>query len=147
MSKEKNKYVNNLLKEFVETNNIKYYHKRIGRCDWKKCQSACCRFHHTGMTKCKGSIITKHANYHKPEDEVHKVSNGHIHTLIPFLCQSISFDGRCEIHNKRDQPRVCKYFPMTPYDNMFKCLEHICSYKFIKLKNKKYKKNKLVKEK
>jgi len=143
--KDKNDYVNDLAKKCAEEDNNKHYWKRTGRCDYKKCQSACCRFHHMGGKKVNGSILLKQHNYHEEHTYVEKVSNGYIHQLKPFLCPSITFDGLCVLHNKRSQSRVCKYFPMSAKDKVWVALKHICSYKFEKIKNEKWKKEKVEK--
>ena len=147
MSKEKNKYVNEILKENFIKNNKKHYYVRTGSCNWKKCQSACCRFRHTGKIKISGKnkeLSYKHQYHNDQGQEEQRIcSNGYEHKLSPFLCPSITFDGKCKLHNKRSQPYVCQYFPMVPDDGVYIALKHICGYKFKKIKNTKWKKKKV----
>ena len=135
----KNVYIIKLLKEDAIRNNNPFYFVRKGFCDYKKCQSACCRFTHIG----KNADYKK--NYYnlgqfcdKQGVQIRNV-NGIDHFIVPRLCNHISFDGKCELHNKRNQPRICKYFPMHPTDSTYIILKNICGYKFYKVKNLKYK--------
>ena len=145
MSKERNKFINDMRKRDSEESNKEYYTKRIGKCVWKKCQSACCRFRSYGRIKIKGSFISKQLNYHD-DNIVQKASNGYIFDLSPFLCPSITFEGKCVLHGKKEQSYVCTYFPMNKDDGMYIALKHICGYKFKKVKNKKYKRDKKKEE-
>ena len=136
----KNIYVNKVHKDFAIKENKDYYFQRSGFCDWKKCQSACCRFHHVRNIDCKGAIILKPSAYYQNHEIVVKQIGNKIHYLKPFLCEAISLDGKCRLHNKKWQTRVCKYFPMSPDDGMYVAVESVCRFKFKKVKNKKYKK-------
>lgn len=69
-----------------------------------------------------------------------KTLNQHDCYLTPRLCPHINVEGGCELHNKRTQPRVCKYFPMHHEDGTYITLKHVCTYKFKEVKNNKHKK-------
>lgn len=141
MSKERNKYVNDLHKD--NTTN-KYLEVREGNCDYVKCQSACCRFNCQGHVKNSGH----NKNYASMSDYQNVVGlqikslNRQDFYLTPRLCPYIKVEGGCELHDKRTQPRVCKYFPMYPSDGVFQAVKHVCGYKFVKVRNPNYKSEK-----
>jgi hypothetical protein len=137
----KNEYINDCNK-YNTTD--KYVYVRSGKCDYIKCQSACCRFNCQHNIKNTGHI----KDYHKMCDYQHiksvqtKVFNKYTFYLTPRLCPHIKIEGGCELHGKRTQPRVCKYFPMSVSDGMYQAVKHVCGYKFKKVKNLNYKKEK-----
>lgn len=120
----------------------KYIWQRYGSCDWKKCQSACCRFN------CQRHIANNSHNkdYHKMCDYMHimnvqeRTINGHDIYMSPRLCPYIKIEGGCMLHGKRTQPRVCKYFPMDYEDGVYIAVKHVCGYKWKKIRNPNYKK-------
>ena len=138
-STSKNDYVNKMWGKST----AKYYYIRTGSCNYKKCQAACCRFN------CLGHRPHNKKDYHFMTDFQHyqgvliKKINGIDFHLSPRLCPHIAVDGKCELHKKNKQPNVCKYFPMSPNDGVYLALKHVCSYKFKKIRNPKYKKEKL----
>ena len=140
-TESKNDYVNRLHKERAEKDNLSHYYVRSGKCDWEKCQSACCRFRCYGKVKASGKITVIH-EYEDGASLQFRMSNGYQFTLGPFLCPSMGFNGACALHNKKSQPYICQYFPMNPDDGVYIALKHICGYKFKKAKNEKYKKPK-----
>ena len=136
-SKNKNLYISKLLKEEGIRIKRKFYYKRIGKCDYKKCMSACCRFNCLSHWKTESKDYQKMSDLQQYQGVQTKSINGNDFYITPRLCLYISFNGKCELHNKRTQPRVCKYFPMHQTDGVYLALQHICGYKFIKIKNTK----------
>ena len=142
----KNEYVNKLIKTNKKDTNYKFYYKRTGRCNWKKCQAACCRFECIIGEKKKNK--SQYMNDYVATFQTTQIRhiNGYDIYFKPKWCDKITLDGKCTLHNKKRQPRVCMYFPMHPDDGMYTALKHICGYKFKKLKNPYYKPKKEVKE-
>jgi len=131
-SKEKNKYVNDITKPTKEDTNNKYYYKRFGKCNYKKCQSACCRF------ICYGTY--KFNKYHESNKYDKIVKIGKQEWGVDFKhCSNLTFNGLCKLHNKPSQPRVCSLFPMSPDDGVYIILKKFCGYYFKKFKNPYYK--------
>jgi len=133
-----NEYINKLGLKSKE----KYLWVRSGKCNPVKCGSACCRFNVLGHVK-----NNSHAkNYHQMSDYLQhnniqiRVLNRSTIYMTPRLCPNIAIDGKCELHNKRTQPKVCKYFPMTPKDGVYVAVKHVCGFKFEKINNPNYKK-------
>lgn len=141
MSKETNNKVNKINQADAIKHNDKHYHIRSGKCDYVKCQSACCRFKVCGkQIKQKG--IYSELNVGGEKYSLKQV-NGSMFYLASFLCPHIKVEGGCELHNKpRKQPYICQHFPMLPTDGMYMIVKHVCNYKFKKVKNIKYKKKK-----
>lgn len=144
-AKQKNEEVNKILKDAGKSD--KFYWKRTGKCCWKTCQSACCRFStQKSINKKAKSNWQAMGDYQHVPNLQFRSLNGYDFYIIPRLCPHISFDGKCDLHNKKTQPRVCQYFPMHPRDGTYIALKHICGYKFKKIKNKKIVKRKLPTE-
>ena len=137
MVENKNEYVNKLLKTTKKETSYKFYYKRTGSCNWKKCQAACCRFECVIGDKNKNKKQYLNDFNHIDFDELRRL-NGYDVYLKAKLCSHITVDGKCVLHNSKLQPRVCTYFPMHPDDGMYISVEHVCGYKFKKLKNPYY---------
>ena len=136
---EKNQYVNKILKECAEEQHKKYYYKRTGNCNYKKCMSACCRFNCQKHRKKNSKQQYQMSDYSYIRDVSIISDDKYDFYISPRLCMYLTFDGLCKSHKKKLQPRVCQYFPMHPDDGTFIALRKICGYKFNKIKNKKYK--------
>ena len=136
---ETNKHVNEIYKR--NTSDI-FIWQRYGKCNWKQCQSACCRF----------NVLTHIKNTSHPK-EYHKMQNYHSETIantqlrtlnrndiimFPRLCPHIKVEGGCMLHGKRTQPNICRYFPMNPNDGVYVAVKHVCGYNFKKVRNKNY---------
>ena len=135
----KNKKLNDILKNRAEEHNEKYWNKRVGKCDPTKCSSACCRFF----------TISSYSNdeYHDLASSSHK---GTLYSIKKYKkkevriyhnnCKYMAINGRCKLHNKKKQPYTCNVFPMHIDDATYQIVKKYCGYKFVKIKNKKYKK-------
>ena len=143
---DKNEYVNDILKPSKKDTNDKTYFKRIGKCNYKKCQAACCRFEcFVGQKEKKKAQY--HTDYNREGVTDIRHINGYDVYIKPKWCDKITLDGKCVLHNNRRQPNVCKYFPMHPtIDGMYLAVKHLCGYKFIELKNPYYNPKKEMKE-
>ncbi len=130
---DKNKYINEMMKDTKD----KFYYKRIGKCDYKKCQAACCRFECVVGEKKKHKA--QYLNAYSPfgVTDIRHI-NGYDVYIKPKWCDKIALNGKCKLHNNKRQPRVCKFFPMVPEDGMYIALKQVCGYKFKKIKNKNY---------
>ena len=139
MIHEKNEFINN-----TKNTDDKFIYVRSGKCDSSKCQSACFRFNVNGYYKNSGHKKKYHqmSDYQYIQGIQVRVINRHLINLTPRLCPHIKIEGGCDLHNKRTQPRVCKYFPMSPDDGVYVAVKHVCGYKFKRVKNKNYKKKK-----
>jgi hypothetical protein len=127
----KNKYITKILKEEViefnkqlkdKRKKKRYYFVRIGKCNPLKCQSACCRF------------LVNFSNYgliNSSTIDIFQATSG-FHHVISNHCPRITIDGKCSLYNKKNEPRVCKYFPMKYDDSVYEYVKKVCGYKFIK---------------
>jgi len=136
----KNNYINKIAKS---NHNIKFFWKRTGSCDYVKCQSACCRFNVHKSIENNGWNKDYHKMNEYSEMTVSNVQirklNKHDIVMSPRLCPHIKIEGGCNLHGKRTQPHVCKYFPMTPIDGVYIAVKHVCGYKFKEIRNPNYK--------
>lgn len=135
-------------KKWLRSTDRKFIYQRSGKCNPKKCESACCRFDHVGHTDNNGQSM----DYHKMNSFRHirgvqtRVVNRITHYITPRLCPYIKIGGGCDLHGKRTQPTVCRDFPVTPTDGVYVACKHVCGYKFKKIRNPNYKKQKETEE-
>jgi len=90
-----------------------HYVKRVGKCEPKKCKSACCKFinlqypstylEQFGTKSCKG-------------------------TRINVKCSQLS-NNKCALWNSKKFPGACKQFP-HPTDNVYIEVMDVCTFKF-----------------
>lgn len=128
-----NEEINNISITEARGKKKKFYYKRTGICEPSKCSSACCRFVLAGM---------HYEGYHKIVFEWSKNPIGtfnprnrkEVQLVFSFHCPQITIDGKCKLHNKKDQPYICDAFPMVPSDTVYKYVNKYCGYKFVKTK-------------
>jgi len=100
---------------------------RGGKCDYKKCKSACCSFFTLeNITKSMpNNRIKSREDYWKVTGRAQIVeSNGYKFAVAVHRCAQLDEDGKCKIYKNR--PIECKQWP-TPRDNMHKMLGDVCS--------------------
>ena len=110
--------------------------KRIGKCNPEKCQSACCRINVNILHP------TYSSNRYYLDDitstrKIQKINQHWQLKITPRICRNLTTDGRCTLHDKRTQPRVCRLFPMSPRDGVYMAVKKYCGFKFIKIKKVK----------
>ncbi len=93
--------------------NKEYLIKRIGKCDYKKCNSACCRFMHFHGSKFHGCFLEKSCNGY----------------ILKKNCKNLMRSGRCRIFKKNEWPPACKNFPVL-LDPHHAVIYKKCSFKF-----------------
>ena len=89
---------------------------RTGKCDYKKCGNACCKF------LC---FPGSHEYYEGFGDRGISVD----HIIFKKRCKYLSKNGVCQKWDKEDFPRACKQFP-HPTDNTYLEVIEKCSFKF-----------------
>jgi hypothetical protein len=90
---------------------------RRGRCNQKACRAACCR----ALNLLSGSFNNDNAT--KPSEENIAFTNARCSQINEL---SDSFD--CAIYKNR--PSVCKDFPASPWDLIYRRVKRVCSYWF-----------------
>jgi len=88
--------------------------RRIGKCDYKKCKSVCCKFFCISGRKYNQGFGKK---------------NEFGDTIVDVLCKNLSKDGKCLLFKTRKFPRACKQFPHST-DGVYKNIMDKCSFKF-----------------
>jgi len=88
--------------------------KRIGKCDYKKCNSACCKF-----------FCIDGKTYYCGFGKENEFGS----TVVKISCKNLSKDGKCKLFKTRKFPRACKQFP-HPTDGVYKHILDKCSFKF-----------------
>jgi len=89
---------------------------RVGKCDPKKCNSACCKFIHLNGKE-------YYTNYAKGFGT--RTNYG---TKIRKRCKYLKRNNKCKLWGKR-LPEACRQFP-HPNDKMYWLTEKKCSFKF-----------------
>ena len=88
--------------------------KRVGKCDYKKCKSACCKFFSMdGKTYYQGF---------GKENEFGSI-------IVKVECKNLDRCGRCPLFRTRKFPRACKQFP-HPSDGVYTHISDKCSFQF-----------------
>lgn len=88
--------------------------RRTGKCDYKKCGSACCRF----------ICMQGHAYW---DGFGKKNEFGSI--IINVKCKNLKKDGSCSLFKTKKFPGACKQFP-HPGDRLYQHIAEKCSFKF-----------------
>jgi len=88
--------------------------KRTGKCDYKKCKSACCRFINGGNSSYWEGFGKK--------NEFGKV-------IVDIKCKNLKKNGDCSLFGTRDWPGACKQFPYLD-DGVYQHIANKCSFKF-----------------
>ena len=102
----------------------RYLVTREGKCDYKKCNSACCKiFAERNHTYSDGE---EGYNYLKGFSDK-KIGN---HIIFCKNCKSLDKKGACSRWNKKDFPGPCKEFP-HPFDGVYVAVLQKCSFKFV----------------
>ncbi len=90
----------------------KYLVERTGKCNPKKCHSACCKFIHLGKRSYFGGFCCK----------------SKFGYIIKKKCKYLK-NNKCTLWKKKSFPNVCKQFP-HPSDGVFLEISKKCSFKF-----------------
>ena len=141
----KNSKLNNIKKKRAEEYNESFWYKRIGKCNPQRCGGACCRY--------STATNNKEEEYH---DIVKRQDAGNIHSIKRyknkeiiinnFICPYMTIDCKCSLHGKKKQPYTCDVFPMHHTDCTYQAIKKFCGYRFIRIKNNKYKYKRKIKE-
>ena len=127
--------LNKIKKDRAIKENKRFWFKRIGKCDPSICGGACCRYsvanHNTDAEYHNLITVPIPVKIIKTKTKVLEV--------IAINCPNITIDGKCCLHGKKKQPYTCDVFPMHPEDGTYILVKKYCSYKFIKIKNDRYK--------
>ncbi len=94
--------------------NKKYLIERIGECDYKKCNSACCRFFY----------LDNMGNF--ADGFFEKVDNAYI---LKKNCKYLSRYGKCSVWKKENWPGACRDFPILN-DKHYVYISEKCTIKF-----------------
>lgn len=145
----KNLKLNKIKKERAEKNNNPSWMKRVGSCNPSKCGGACCRY--------TVSVLRNNEEY---QNLIHSDKGGVMHSVKKIkdkelivtnaVCPYMTMDCKCSMHGKKKQPYTCDVFPMHHTDGVYQAVKKLCGYRFVKVKNPKYKykrKKKVVEEK
>jgi len=98
----------------IERNNKQYVVVRTGKCNPKKCKSACCtHLHWTGNEE----YIKQFGTKCKP-----------LGALIKKKCKQLC-NNKCKRWGRSNFPSVCKTFP-HPNDGLYLAVMDKCSFKF-----------------
>ena len=88
--------------------------QRVGKCEPKKCHSACCKF-------CSAAYITNYSKGFFKKDEFGCY-------IAKLKCNNLNKDGSCKKWGK-NLPNPCKQFP-HPNDSIYWNVMDKCSFKF-----------------
>lgn len=126
-----NKWLNEKChKDIAEKENKRFYFIRSGKCQPERCQSLCCRIRVSKEEK-------QFTNALREFDIIREVDG--VNYLIEFKsCRYMTLDGKCKLHNKKEQIRICRYFPMSPKDPHYQVVKEFCGFMFTEHENKKY---------
>jgi hypothetical protein len=97
----------------------KYLVEKKGHCDYKKCNSSCCRF----FLYSKSKINTYQRCFGK------KTKYG---LKINIKCKNLKPDNTCKLWGKSKLPIACKEFP-HPIDKMYFAVYGKCGFYFEKV--------------
>jgi hypothetical protein len=106
-----------LKKEFVIV-------KRTGKCNYKKCKNACCKF-------CSAAYLKDYSRGFFEKDVFGK-------EIVKIKCNNLNKNGTCKLWGKKSSkdsqtnkgfPLACKEFPI-PQDSIYWNVLDVCSYKF-----------------
>lgn len=108
---------------FLTNKEIDERYNRSGKCDFKKCKAACCRFYLIGIVNTINS-----ERYMKGFGFKIITQNGMRKAILPIVCNHLDLKTyECKIQSKK--PLCCKQFPV-PEDGVYKLVADKCSYKF-----------------
>ncbi len=88
--------------------------RRTGKCDYKKCKSACCKFICLGESKYWDGFGKK---------------NEFGNIILNTKCKNLNKKGECLVFKKKNFPEACKQFP-HPIDGVYKHIAEKCMFKF-----------------
>jgi len=109
----------------------KFYYKRVGKCNPKKCNSACCKVFTFGDAQ--GEYYRGFVNRIK----AHKRKNGKREfSYFKKQCCFLKSNGKCSRWNTC-LPIPCYQFPWFN-DNTYKLVKSVCSIKWKKITKKEY---------
>ena len=132
MSRETNAYVNEQLAK--SPNKRGWYWQRRGKCDPVKCRDACCRFSVATITEDDFDYVQMVRS--KSRDfSVCELNDKEV-IVTPNHCPKLGIFGGCKIHGAKEQPTVCKYFPMSPTDGVYHLVKEKCGYTFFKVRSR-----------
>ncbi len=98
-------------------------YKRSGKCDYKKCKAACCRFAIVGWIEDE-----EQGKYFKDMGFKIVVINGRIAIFHDKPCEQLDLKTfKCKKQNRKSV--ACKQFPMST-DAVYQKVASKCSYKF-----------------
>ena len=109
----------------LEIKKKKYLVRREGKCDYKKCKNACCKFtsHNCGGKYSDGELVNTYV----------KGFSDRIlgdHAIMKNRCSRLNRDGSCKLWKRKGFPGPCKEFP-HPFDGVYIAVAPVCSFKFI----------------
>lgn len=100
----------------VELRNKFLIVKRIGKCDYKKCKNACCKFI---------SLSYPHSYF----EGFGKVNNQKTNVIIKKTCKFLCKTGTCNRWGKKDFPEACKQFPHVSDGTFIEIMDR-CTFKY-----------------
>jgi len=90
--------------------------KRIGKCDFKKCKNACCKF-------CSAGYIKDYSiGFFDREDDFGNL-------ILDRNCNNITKNGRCKLWKTKKFPNACRNFPIVG-DSIYWNVADVCSFKY-----------------
>ena len=102
----------------VKYEDKRYILRRLGKCDYKKCKNACCKF------ICAGSKYQR--DYFLGFGKKSPCGNG---VIINKRCSRLTRKGECPLFDKKRFPVACKQFPL-PLDEVYHIVYNKCGFRF-----------------
>lgn len=100
---------------------------RLGSCEPRLCDAACCRFLTLEVNPIYRTDpdITAWVELHGIR--LHEV-DGRVVARIPLECSALMPNGQCFLYGKPERPELCEAFPMTPLALLG--VEDVCTFAF-----------------
>jgi len=133
----KNREIDRIKKERAIEDNATHWYKRIGSCNPNICGGACCRYACLSIKEKEeyhDIIFLRAQNVHS-----FKKVNKKVIRVEHVNCPHLKINGRCSLHGKKVQSYTCDVFPMHKSDGVYCVVKDYCSYRFVRVKNDKYK--------
>lgn len=111
---------------FMPSKDVGRKYNRKGKCDYKKCKAACCRF----MLISADSLAEGIKGYWKGHGFDLIYMNGKAMWLKDSPCTHLDLKTyKCKL--QKNKPIICQQFPI-PHDAVYKKVIKVCSYRFPK---------------
>jgi len=103
----------------------KYLVSRYGKCDYKKCKNACCKFisNYCGGNWSDGEPVNVYI-----KGFADRMLGDH--AIFKKRCNRLNRDGSCKLWKRKGFPGPCKEFP-HPFDGVYIFTAPVCSFKFL----------------